>query len=99
MEIILKVKRLPIIISVILVFSGCTTAQLTEGANSKYRKMKYQRISAGFTGCMPNKNEVEVHEFTSNGNILWTAACNGKEYLCSGNDNADASINCALKIE
>ncbi|SMF17277.1 hypothetical protein SAMN02745866_01131 [Alteromonadaceae bacterium Bs31] len=89
------------IMLVLMLGFGCTNAQLTKHANTQGGNKIYQHFSAGYTGCMPDKNVVEVIEVDGVGETLWTATCGNAVYLCSGVmwSERGYSVSCAPKAK
>jgi hypothetical protein len=44
---------------------------------------KLKIVSAGFTGCMPEENELSNLAPRPDGSGTWNATCKGKTWLCS----------------
>ncbi|WP_157209863.1 hypothetical protein [Marinimicrobium agarilyticum] len=100
-------KKYLIIVTFPLFFSGCSTATTT--AYSDLIKSSLQTISAGYTGCFPNDNDINF--VTADGVVsdelsigltsnVWMATCKGKRYLCSKAKTGESySYNCALSVD
>jgi len=65
------------LLSATLALTACVNVELHRDNELKLR-------SAGYTGCMPQDNEIAIsksEEFA--GGELWTATCKGKVFLCT----------------
>ena len=71
---------------------GCTAL-----ADSSLVRHKLQIVSAGYTGCVPEENEISNVAPNFDGSGTWNATCKGKTYLCStiATANQDQSYHCA----
>lgn len=75
-----NVCRVVAIVVAVAGVAGCTLEQLAKLPSGTAR---FQILSAGHTGCMPQDNQVSLLAIT--GDVaLWTATCKEKTYLCSG---------------
>ncbi|HYJ39551.1 MAG TPA: hypothetical protein VEW08_02105 [Steroidobacteraceae bacterium] len=76
---------------------GCSS--LT--AESPLVKDKLKAVSAGYTGCMPEENELSNVAPKPDGSGTWNATCKGKSFLCSAvaDANNSVSFHCAPVAE
>ena len=58
---------------------------------------KLKTVSAGYTGCRPEENELSNVVAKPDGSGTWNATCKGKTYLCSAISTLDdsESFHCA----
>jgi hypothetical protein len=70
-------------------------------ADSSIVRQKLQMVSAGYTGCVPEENELSNMAPKFDGSGTWNATCKGKTYLCStiATSNQDQSYHCAPVAE
>jgi len=57
---------------------------------------KLQNVSAGYTGCLPDENQI-TNVNLNLGVTTWNTTCKGKTYLCSavGNSPESTTEHCA----
>ena len=81
-----------LLVAAIAVVSGCSAM-----ANMPVIQEKLKIVSAGYTGCMPEENELSNLAFRPDGSGTWNASCKGKTYLCSTVATTSAqTYHCAL---
>ena len=80
--------RSPWLALLIAFAAGACGASVTE---------KLQTVSAGYTGCRPEENELSNVDSKPDGSGTWNATCKGKTYLCSAIStlNNSESFQCA----
>lgn len=78
-------RSLPMAIIILGTLLGATACVSTDNL---------KLISAGHTGCTPDK--ITISNVQGHG-ALWNATCNGKTYLCSGvaTGKSSADFSCA----
>ena len=83
-KVLLKNCRSPWLALLIVFAAGaCGCASLTE--------KKLKTVSAGYTGCRPEENELSNVVAKPDGSGTWNATCKGKTYLCSAISTLDNS--------
>jgi hypothetical protein len=78
--------------------TGCVSLS----ANSPIVTDRLKLVSAGFTGCLPDANDISNVVSNSDGSGLWNASCKGKVYLCSAVASGSAqseSFSCAPSVK
>jgi hypothetical protein len=72
--------RIRLILSLsVLVVCGCKIDIQSQNTADKLRV-----VSAGYTGCKPEDNQISnVTDQKANGPGTWNATCGGRTYLCS----------------
>jgi outer membrane murein-binding lipoprotein Lpp len=83
-----------VVVSVALT-TGCTSL-----ANSSVATDRLKMVSAGYTGCRPDANDISNVIANLDGSGLWNATCKGKVYLCSAVGSGQSeSFSCAPEIQ
>jgi hypothetical protein len=92
------VSRLIAAAAVLTLTAGCTTSQL---ASSPFVTKHLQLISAGYTGCLPEANEISNVTLNLDGSGMWNATCKAKPYLCTavGSNSSSESFSCAPAVQ
>ena len=66
-----------------IVALAAALVSLTAGCAVMSVTTRMQFVSAGYTGCLPQENDISNTTTNLNGSIIWNATCKGKTYLCS----------------
>ena len=93
--------RNTVLIAVLLSITGCAS-MANSIANSPGVVNKLKTVSAGYTGCLPDANEISNVNASFDGSATWNATCQGKVYLCSAVDTAppnSGSYHCAPAVK
>lgn len=84
---------------VALALTGCVDQAYVTGSPAAIKDR--QAISAGYTGCPAEQNEISDSKTEPGLNVLtWNATCNGKVYLCTGRytNSGLTPMSCAPRI-
>ena len=86
-------------VATILTLTGCATLASSIVESQPFTN-ELKAMSAGYTGCLPDNNEVAVISYDTNGHMLWNATCKGKKYLCSTVSTTRSDVSsCAPAVE
>jgi hypothetical protein len=70
---------------------ACTTVD----PRTPYAQNKLQRVSAGYTGCLPPDNQIANYD-QQGSDATWNASCHNRTYLCSEVSNGGRiQVSCA----
>lgn len=69
-------------LTLLIAWSACMCG-CTSMANMPAVQEKLKMVSAGYTGCMPEENELSNLAPRFDGSGTWNATCKGKTWLCS----------------
>ena len=84
--------RYGVLIAVLFSLTGCASAYWAGGVN------RLKTISAGYTGCLPDANEISNVKAGFASDATWNATCQGKVYLCSQTGNVTVT-HCAPAVK
>jgi len=89
----------PIVAIALAVTTACTSVPPPSSSapqQSWILQGRYQLAASGYTGCLPDQNQISNVTVDHDGNGTWNAACKGKIYLCSvTREFGPAVISCA----
>jgi hypothetical protein len=84
--------RNTVLIAVLFSLTGCASMVVKQ----------LQTVSAGYTGCLPDANEISNVNHSLDGSGTWNATCQGNVYLCSAAAAAGSnseSYHCAPAVK
>lgn len=90
-------SRIQVRSCVLVVSSVLLAACGTVSVNSPMIQDRLKLVSAGYTGCKPEDNQLTDVRASFDGSGSWYATCKGRQYLCTsvGSTSGDVSFQCA----
>ena len=91
----------PLPLFVLILMTSVLTSCVLPNADSPVITSKLKTVSAGYTGCMPDDNQISNLNAKYDGSGTWNATCKGKSYLCSGvaSTGGSESFSCAPVVQ